>query len=60
MYEIDSKKRYNLTHVYESGMEKDLKNVQLKVAERNFIVVLDETGKEHIFTGAVGIHLTEV
>lgn len=60
MYEIDSKKRYNVTHVYGTGWKYELKNVQLKVAERDFIVVIDEDGKEHIFTGIVGIHLSEI
>lgn len=60
MYEIDSKKRYNVTHVYGTGWSYTLENVQLKVVKRNFIVVTDKEGKEHIFTGAVGIHLTEV
>ena len=60
MYEIDSKKRYNVIQVYGKGWERSLENVQLKVVERDFIVVIDENNKEHIFTGTVGLHLTEI
>ena len=34
MYEIDSKKRYNVTHVYGTGWKYELKNVQLKNAPK--------------------------
>lgn len=60
MYEIDSKKRYNVLQVYGKGWERNLENVQLKVVERDFIVVIDGNNKEHIFTGTVGLHLTEI
>ncbi len=59
MYEIDSKKRYNVTLVYGKGYDHTVENVKLKVAEPNFIVAI-ENGKEHIFTGAIGIYLSEI
>ncbi len=60
MYEIDSKKRYNVIYGFGKGWNFKLENVQLKVVERDFIVVIDENNKEHIFTGTVVLHLAEI
>lgn len=57
----ETKKQYTLALINEDGdAHSKLKNVQIKVAERNFVIVLDDKGKEHIFTGSTGIRLDEI
>lgn len=60
MYEIDKEKRYNVTYMLAGGSTCYLKNVSLKIVERDFVVVIDERGKEHILTGTVGIEINEI
>lgn len=60
MYEIDKEKRYNITYILVGSGFYYLKNVSLKVVERNFVVAIDKNGKEHILTGTVGIQIDEI
>lgn len=60
MYQIDKEKRYNVTYGRIGAGTSYLKNVSLKVVERDFVVVIDEEGKEHILTGPIGIHFSEI
>lgn len=60
MYEIDKNKRYNVNYMTVGGSSHSLQNVSLKIVERDFVVLIDEEGKEHILTGPVGIHICEI
>ena len=60
MYEIDKDKRYNVNYMTVGGSSHSLQNVTLKVVERDFVVVIDDKGKEHILTGALGIKIHEI
>ena len=60
MYKIDNEKRYNVTYILVGSGFYYLKNVSLKVVENDFVVVIDENGKEHILTGTVGIKIDEI
>ena len=61
MYQIDTKKRYNveISPSNEYAFDYSFEKVEL-IAVDNGIVVIKDEGKEHIFTGAVAIHIAEV
>ena len=42
MYEIDKEKRYNVAYGRVGASTSYLKNVSLKIVERDFVVVIDE------------------
>ena len=57
MYEIDKEKRYNVTHGRVGAETFHLNNVSLKQIDQNFVVVIDEKGKEHLNLEYCHIHL---
>ena len=57
MYQIDNTKRYNVEVV--GGYSYKYKNAELIAIDRDFVVLKDSQGKEHIFTG-VDIYIHEV
>lgn len=61
MLNFDSKKRYNLSIIDSDGEgEIILKNVSIQSTEKDHVIVVDHSGKEHIFLGSIRIRLDEI
>lgn len=63
MYAVDSNKRYNVTIQQEGKYLNEMashKQVEILVLDRHFIQIRDSKGKEHIYTGTIGIYADEV
>lgn len=61
MYQINNRKRYTVEVRQPNGQNllKIFKNAKLIAAEPGFVAIKDEAGKDHIFTGEIGIYISE-
>ena len=63
MYVVDSQKRYNVTIQQEGHYLNKMahhEQAEILVLDRHFIQIRDSEGKEHIYTGTIGIYADEV
>ena len=63
MYQVDCEKRYDVTILEASQYAEAIEcheNAEIVFIAPNFVVIRDKDGKEHIYTGTVGICIDEV